>query len=305
MAFSIILFGAHDRFLRWEKKISNFLRLLLPYHKAISIRPAYFSIRLIYHVCLFTVPVWFSGHIVLWEESRFEWTWTPLPDVWIDWMTISVLLLTLFFLLRRCLIKHARIDSTASDYLLLIITGLPFLTGYFLIHGTLDFLPHLSDYLLTMHILSGEVFLLAACFLFYRTRLNALKCTGCAACTISCPTETLESIDDQKTRSFTYSHYQCICCGECESTCPEGAVGLRHVISFRKFFQAFKKYEIQRVDLTACEICGTYYLPAEQLNKIRLKNIDNYVRRCPACKQTAYAENFSQTFFNKTGSHLS
>ena len=305
LAFSAILLRTHDRFLGWKNNFSNFLRLLLPYHKAAVLRPAYFSIRLIYHVCLFVVPVWFSGHIVLWEESRFEWTWTPLPDMWIDWMTLAVLLLTFFFLLKRCLVKHVRIHSTASDYLLLIITGLPFLTGYFLTHGTLDFFPILSDYLFTMHVLSGEIFLLAACFLFYRSRLNALKCTGCAACTVSCPTMTLESIDNEKTRSFTYSHYQCICCGECVSTCPEGAVELRHAISFRKLFQALKKYDIQRVDLTACETCGTYYLPTEQLKKIRLKNIDNHVRRCPACKQIAYAENLYQTVFNKTSSHLS
>ena len=290
LAFSAIFFRIRDRYFGWGKKISNFLRLLLPYHEAAAKSPVYFSIRLIYHVCLFAVPLWFSGHIVLWEESRFEWTWTHLPDVWIDWMTLTVIFFTFFLLLRRCLLKHARNDSSASDYLLLIITGLPFLTGYFLTHGTLDFFPHLSDYLLTLHVLSGEIFLLAAGFLFYRTRLNVLKCTGCAACTVSCPTFTLESIDDQKNRRFTYSHYQCICCGECVSTCPEGAVELRHALSVRKLFQAFNKYEIQRVDLTACEICGTTYIPTEQLKKIRLKNIDHHVRCCPACNQIAYAE---------------
>ena len=296
-AFSAIFFGIHHKHFGWGKKISTFLRLLLPYHKAAAKRPIYFNLRLIYHGCLFAVPVWFSGHIVLWEESRFEWTWTSVPDAWIDWMTLTVLLLTLFFLLKRSLVKPARIHSTASDYFLLIITGLPFLTGYFLTHGTLDSFPLLNEYLFTMHILSGEIFLLVACFLFYRTRLSVSKCTGCAACTVSCPTVTLESIDNEKKRSVIYSHYQCICCGECVSTCPQGAVELRHAISFRKLFQVFKKYVIQRVDLNACEICGIYYLPTEQLNKIRLKNIDNPVRRCPACKQIAYAENLYQTFF--------
>ena len=305
LTFSAILFRIRDRYFGWEKKISNFLRLLLPYHKAAAKNPAYFGIRLIYHVCLFAVPLWFSGHIVLWEESRFGWTWTPLPDVWIDWMTLAVLLFSLFFLMKRCLIRHDRIDSTASDYLLLIITGLPFLTGYFLTHGTLDFFPILSDYLFTMHVLSGEIFLLAACFLFYRIRLNALKCTGCAACTVSCPTATLESRDNEKKRRVTYSHYRCICCGECISTCPEEAAELRHTISFRKLFQPSAKYEIQQVDLNACERCGAFFLPTEQLQKIRLINTENHVCFCQACKQLNYAERLHQAAFNEMGTHPS
>ncbi len=263
-AFFAIFLGIHHNYFSWQKKLSAFLRLLLPYHKTAAKRPVYFNLRLIYHGCLFTVPVWFSGHIVLWEESRLEWTWTPLPEVWIDWMTLTVLLITLFFLLKRCLVKHARIHSTASDYFLLIFTGLPFLTGYFLTYGTLDFSPFFSEYLFTMHILSGEIFLLVVCFLFYSTKLNSLKCTGCAACTVSCPTATLESKDNEKKRKIIYSHYQCICCGECVSTCPEGAVELGHAISFRKFFQIGKKYEILQVDLMACQKCVTFFLPLQQ-----------------------------------------
>ena len=97
LAFSAILLRIHRRQIEWKRRLSNFLRLLLPYHKAAAKRPAYFSIRLIYHICLFAAPLWFSGHIVLWEESRFEWSWTLLPDMWIDWMTLTVLLLTLLF----------------------------------------------------------------------------------------------------------------------------------------------------------------------------------------------------------------
>lgn len=285
----------------WKFFFSTFLRLLLPYHKVAAKRPIYFNLRLIYHGCLFAVPIWFSGHIVLWEESRFEWTWTPLPDLWVDWMTLTVLLLTIFFLLKRCLFKHIRFSSTKSDYFLLIITGLPFLTGYCLTHGTLDSSPLLSEYLFTIHILSGEVFLLVVCFLFYRTKLNSLKCIGCAACTVSCPTASLESYDNEKKRRVTYSHYQCICCGECVSTCPEEAAELRHTISFRKLFQVGKKYEIQQVDLRACENCGTFFLPTEQFKKIRLINTEDYVGLCPACKQLFHAESLYQSAFNKIG----
>jgi ferredoxin len=105
---------------------------------------------------------------------------------------------------------------------------------------------------------------------------------------------TLESYDYEKKRRVIYSHYQCICCGECVSTCPEEAVELRHAISFRKLFQVGKKYEIQQVDLNACKSCGAFFLPTEQLKKIRLKNTENYVCLCPACNRLIYAESLYQ-----------
>lgn len=235
------------------------------------------------------------------NHKHFEWTWTPLPDLWVDWMTITVLLLTIFFLLKRCILIHTQINSTKSDYFLLITTGLPFLTGYCLTHGALDSFPLLSEYLFTVHILSGEVFLLVVCFLFYRTNLNSLKCIGCLACTVNCPTGTLESHDNQKKRKITYSHYQCICCGECVSLCPYEAAELRHEISFFKLFQIGKKYEIQQVDLNACENCGNFFIPLEQLRKIRLQRTENYICLCPACKQLSYADSLYQAAFNKIG----
>jgi formate hydrogenlyase subunit 6/NADH:ubiquinone oxidoreductase subunit I len=89
----------------------------------------------------------------------------------------------------------------------------------------------------TIHILSGEAFMIVAVFLFCRTRLNIEKCITCGACDISCPTGTLEARDEGPVRVFTYSHYQCICCGACLNTCPEEAAELRHEISLARFFQ--------------------------------------------------------------------
>jgi len=43
-------------------------------------KPIYAVVRYIFHICLIAVPVWLSGHIALWEESRFELNWRALPD---------------------------------------------------------------------------------------------------------------------------------------------------------------------------------------------------------------------------------
>jgi nitrate reductase gamma subunit len=100
-------------------------------------RPVYTTLRYIFHACLVVVPIWFSGHIVLWEESSFELYWTEIPDEWADWMTILLLFLAVYFLIRRIILTNIRAVSSISDHLLIIIAALPFMTGYFLTHGTL------------------------------------------------------------------------------------------------------------------------------------------------------------------------
>jgi ferredoxin len=138
--------------------------------------------------------------------------------------------------------------------------------------------------------MSGEAMMLMAVVLFFRTRLNAVRCTGCAACEISCPTGTLVSNDEGKLRTFTYSHYQCICCGSCVSVCPENAAELMHEISPRRFFQAASKHEIRSVELKECERCGAFFAPEPQLEKVSQTITAEYLRFCPICRKTNFRD---------------
>ncbi len=283
--FSTIIKSSKDKDSRWRYISATFGRSFVPFHKAVIKKPIYVTLRYIFHVCLIVVPIWLSGHIALWEESRFEWAWTSLPDAWADWMTLLLLALTTYFLIRRIAVKDIRLNSSIPDYVIIILTALPFITGYFLTHGSLDSIACLGDNMWTIHILSGEAMIIMAVFLFCRTRLNTQKCTGCAACELSCPTGTLTSSDEGKLRIFTYSNYQCICCGECVNTCPEEAAELRHEISLRRFFQIVPKQEIQSVELKACERCGSFFAPEPQLDKIGQTFTDDYLRFCPRCRK--------------------
>ncbi|UCH06290.1 MAG: 4Fe-4S dicluster domain-containing protein [Deltaproteobacteria bacterium] len=282
--------NSSDRRFRWGYIPATFGRLFVPFHMAVIKKPLYGALRYVFHVCLFVVPIWLSGHIVLWAESRFEWDWTPLPDAWADWMTLIVLTFALYFLVRHIVLKDVRLATSASDYVIVILTALPFLTGYFLTHGTMDSIAFLGDNMRTIHVLSAEAMIIMAAFLFCRTRLNVRTCTGCAACEIACPTNTLESTDRKDHRIFTYSHYQCICCGACVGTCPEGAAALRHEISARLFFQIVPKKEIRSVELKACERCGALFAPTPQLEKVGQTITDDYLRFCPQCKKITIAE---------------
>ena len=283
--FSIIR-NSRNKDLRWRYNLTTFARFFFPFHKAVTGKPIYSTLRYIFHICLFVVPICLSGHISLWEESRFEWEWTPLPDEWADWMTLTLLALATFFLIRRIILKDNRINSSISDYLLIVLTALPYLTGYFLVHGTVDSVSFLGNNMWTIHILSGEAMIIMAAFLFCRTRLNSRKCTGCAACELSCPTGTLESNDKGNLRTFNYSHYQCICCGACVNTCPEQAAELRHEISAKRFIQVFSKQEIRSVELEVCERCGALFAPEPQMEKIGLTFAHDYIKFCPNCRKT-------------------
>ncbi|MBC8466930.1 MAG: 4Fe-4S dicluster domain-containing protein [Deltaproteobacteria bacterium] len=270
----------------------TFPRLLFPFHRGIVKMPLYATVRYIFHICLIVVPIWLGGHIVLWEESRFEWSWTSLPDVWADWMTLLLLGLAACFLIRRIAFSAVRLKSSASDYVLIIIVALPFLTGYLLAHGNLDSISIMENNMRLIHVLSGEIMLIAAVFLFCRTWLNKNKCTGCAACETNCPTETLVSREEGEIRIFSYALFQCIRCGACVNSCPEKAAELRHEFGLRTFFRPFRKEVLQSVELATCQGCGTLFSPASLLERVEQTIVDDYRGFCASCKKKRLASDF-------------
>jgi Pyruvate/2-oxoacid:ferredoxin oxidoreductase delta subunit len=255
-------------------------------------KPLYASLRYLFHLCLFIVPIWLSGHIVLWSESRFEWDWTPLPEPVADGMTLACLILVAFFLLRRLISPDARQSSSTKDILLIFVSSMPFLTCYFLTHGTLRNISILGDNMALIHMLSGELMLLTAIFLFYCPRLSDQSCVGCAACAQSCPTETLVYEDQGDHRHLSYAHFQCICCGTCIRVCPENASEMRHEINARRFVQLFTKREIHSVALQHCKTCNTYFAPEPQMGKIASTYAHDYLNHYPICRKTNVGEQF-------------
>jgi Pyruvate/2-oxoacid:ferredoxin oxidoreductase delta subunit len=200
-------------------------------------------------------------------------------------MTLIILALISYFILRRLVINKIRLNTIISNYILLILTALPFLTGYLLAHETLNDFHFLSDNMLTIHILSAEAMILMAVVLFTKATINKSACTGCAACELVCPTGTLQSKDKGKYRSFYHSLYQCLDCALCVSTCPESAVELNHEISFSRFSNVFRKDEIRRVDLQTCDACGVAFAPEPVLMKVSEISRGEYSHFCSRCRR--------------------
>ena len=148
--------------------LSTLARWLLPLNVTVKKNPVFIICVYLFHICLIVVPIWLGGHISLWEESRFGWSWSSIPDKWADWMTLLLLAIAIFFILRRALLPDLRLLTTAGDYLLIVVTVLPFLTGYFLTHGTVDSIKFLGDNMRLFHVLSAEFVLILIPF----TRLS-------------------------------------------------------------------------------------------------------------------------------------
>ena len=134
---------------------------------------SYFS-----HVGIILVPAFLADHVVLWEEFLN----VRLPKIgygvaeFLTLLTIAGLLCLLGF---RIFSPRLRSVSGRSDYLLLILVLLPFVTGYLAMHPRYNPLPW--DVMMLSHLLSGELLLvlvpftkLAHVVMFFFDRASAL-----------------------------------------------------------------------------------------------------------------------------------
>jgi nitrate reductase gamma subunit len=85
-----------------------------------------------------------------------------------DVMTAIVVLCCVFFAVRRLVRPEVKYVTTASDWIVLLIVALPYLTGFLAYHQIGPY-----KYMIIGHILSGEVWLAALPF----TRLSHMFLT--------------------------------------------------------------------------------------------------------------------------------
>ncbi len=149
----------------WNLKYSlrSVLRWLTPFATTtMRIHPVMTVVAFAFHICLLLVPIFLSAHIVLWDEG-WNIQWWALPEPVAEGMTLVVIAACIFFLIRRLIRPEVRYLTTASDFILLAIVALPFITGYYCLHQWPGYaIAHL------LHIFSGEVMLVAIPF----TRLS-------------------------------------------------------------------------------------------------------------------------------------
>ncbi|RZB29848.1 MAG: hypothetical protein SRB1_02128 [Desulfobacteraceae bacterium Eth-SRB1] len=142
---------------------ASLIHWLIPFNnQSMRKRPIFTIVSFAFHICLIFTPIFLLGHLILLDES-LNISWWSLPEGVADWMTIIVIAGCIFYLVRRLTDPVVQNVTDGSDYLLLAITALPFITGFIAYHQLFAYKT-----ILILHILTGEIMLIAIPF----TRLS-------------------------------------------------------------------------------------------------------------------------------------
>lgn len=121
----------------------------------IGLQPLLAVLTFVFHVCLIVTPLFLMAHNILLFES-WQWNLPSLSEFATDILTIVFLICAAVFIVRRIFVPRVRAVSTLWDYLLLLITLAPFLTGYLAYHQLIEY-----ETIIIIHILAGELMLIA------------------------------------------------------------------------------------------------------------------------------------------------
>jgi nitrate reductase gamma subunit len=111
-----------------------------------------------FHICLVLTPIFLLAHIVMWDEA-WNIRWWALPDGLAVVMTSVVIGGCLFFFIRRRVTPEVAYVTAASDYVILLLTAAPFVTGLIAYFQWFD-----VRFFTLLHVLTGEAMLVAVPF---------------------------------------------------------------------------------------------------------------------------------------------
>jgi nitrate reductase gamma subunit len=111
-----------------------------------------------FHICLMLTPLFLTAHIAMFA---FAWgpSWLSFSERTADWLTITVIFASIFFLIRRSMLPEVRFVTSASDYLLLAVAVVPFVTGFVAHRQWFDY-----ETIMVIHMISGAAMLMAIPF---------------------------------------------------------------------------------------------------------------------------------------------
>jgi nitrate reductase gamma subunit len=147
-------------FISMRATLRSLFHWLIPFaSRRWRLKPVFTIATFLFHICLVFTPIFLLSHNILWYES-WGITWWTLPESTADIMTLIVIFTCIFFFLRRVFAKEVKFVTFSSDYVILAVSFLPFLTGFLAYHQWL--LPHKA--MVNLHILFGETMLIAIPF---------------------------------------------------------------------------------------------------------------------------------------------
>jgi nitrate reductase gamma subunit len=139
----------------WGWGFRSIFHWMIPWAStAMRQQPVFSIVAFIFHVSLLAVPLFLAAHNIMWDEA-FGFSLWSFPDQVADWMTLILVAAAVFLFARRRIRPEVRILTSSWDYFLLMMTALPFLTGFLAYH---QWGPY--DVLLILHILLSQILLI-------------------------------------------------------------------------------------------------------------------------------------------------
>ena len=142
----------------WNKVFEDTLTWAFPLRHLIAGTVVFSTVSFLFHIGVIIVPLFLADHVLLWES--FLGIGIPaIGQGLADSLTLLTISCVLVLLALRIFMRRLRAMSRWSDYLLLVLVGLPFLTGFLASHPNANPLPW--KIVMLIHLLSADALLMA------------------------------------------------------------------------------------------------------------------------------------------------
>jgi nitrate reductase gamma subunit len=119
------------------------------------VHEAWFTVTsVLFHVAVIIVPVFLAGHVALWARGT-GLRWPAIPNDVADVLTILAVVTAVGLAVQRLTARATRAITKPSDHLLLLALALPFVTGFLVMHPSVN--PFTYDSVLFLHVMSGNL----------------------------------------------------------------------------------------------------------------------------------------------------
>jgi nitrate reductase gamma subunit len=150
-----IMARAGDKSLPWKSIRTATWGWLFPI-KHLAENRVFTIASITFHAGVVLAPLFLMSHVLLIDKA-IGITWPTLPNLLADILTVLAFLgMTVVFVVRVGT-GEGRALSRVSDYSILIVTALPFLSGFLVMHPGLNPFPFQATML--VHVLSGSLVL--------------------------------------------------------------------------------------------------------------------------------------------------
>jgi nitrate reductase gamma subunit len=150
-----IMSRAGDKALPWKAIRASTLGWLFPVRHLGQSR-IFTASSIAFHAGVLLAPLFLAGHVLL-VDRTIGISWPTLPNLLADILTVLAIVGLTAVAVVRMSSKDGRALSRPSDYAILVLTALPFLSGFLTMHPGLN--PFPFEFTLLLHVLSGSLLL--------------------------------------------------------------------------------------------------------------------------------------------------